>query len=335
MKLIDHEQGSDAWLDWRSNGVGASEVAALFNGRPFNIECVPEHNQDDAFTVEVSGTPYGTAYQLWAMKTGVMDPPDLSNNPAVKRGNRLEGEARNAANAFYGEMGLPATAEHDELPYLRASFDAVMSNGDTLEIKAPGKSVWSKIVAYGPPGYYVPQIAQQMVVRGADVGRFFAYQGDGSYLAYRFDRVGQMAELCDAIEPAVTAFWRCVENGTAPDKDPDKDVLEFDDPDWDAKAEAWLQAKAEEARLKADYEAAQADRKKLEAPLVDQLGGFASGVGAGVRVTRFTRKGSIDYQKALAAYQPDLDEDTLESYRKKGSNGVSVTDTRPKADSDA
>src|SRR5438876_1235420 len=58
---------SQLWHDLRAKHVGGSEVAALFNE-----------------------SPYLTRYQLWNIKAGLIEPPNLDDDERVQAGQFLE-----------------------------------------------------------------------------------------------------------------------------------------------------------------------------------------------------------------------------------------------------
>lgn len=82
MKVIDLSQRTPAWHQWRIAGVTASETPIIM-GR----------------------SPYKTPWRLWAEKTGFVLPEDLSNNPNVLRGIRLEPQARRAFENAHNDNG--------------------------------------------------------------------------------------------------------------------------------------------------------------------------------------------------------------------------------------
>ena len=102
MKVIDLSQRTPAWHQWRIAGVTASE-APIIMGR----------------------SPYKTPWRLWAEKTGFVLPEDLSNNPNVLRGIRLEPQARRAFENAHNDFLLPLCAEADHNVIFRASFDGI------------------------------------------------------------------------------------------------------------------------------------------------------------------------------------------------------------------
>ena len=93
MKVVNLSQRSPEWLAWRSQGVTASEAAAI-----------------------VGRSPYKTLWRLWAEKTGLCEPDDLSANPFVQRGLQCEDQVRrgpcgrsrsNARFIAWTRSGLP------------------------------------------------------------------------------------------------------------------------------------------------------------------------------------------------------------------------------------
>lgn len=88
MKLVNQNQGSASWLQWRNAGVTASDMPII-----------------------MGLSPYKTVFQLWLEKTGRANPPDLSGNPHVQRGHALEDVARQVAEDHLGEIILPACGE--------------------------------------------------------------------------------------------------------------------------------------------------------------------------------------------------------------------------------
>lgn len=325
MKIVEFEQRSPEWLRWRGEGIGASEVAALLNGSCLVLPYWAEHDGDREGEVVITGTPYGTPYRLWAVKTGVVQPEDLSSNPHVQRGIAQEDEARVAANARFKELGLSACAEDDDHPFIRVSFDALFSDGTPLEVKAPSDSVFERCKAEGPLGYQVPQVLDQMLVAGAKVGRQYLHKRGEEPLIFRFG--GPEAEEAMALlRLRQVAFWERVRSFDPPPLDPSMDVLNCgEDGLWVAAAGDWLKAKAGCDAAKEVLAAADAARKEAEGRLAAELAGFAVGEGAGVRVTQFIRQGAVDYKAVLAEFAPNVEADTLAGYRGNPSQQLRVT----------
>lgn len=336
MVLIDLVPGSKEWLAWREKGIGASEAATIMGENPFQ-----------------------TQYQLWAEKTGLVPPADLSNNPHVQRGVRYEEAARESFEATHRDFAIPLLAEHPEYRFIRASFDGISVDGYPLEIKCPSgrrleaarakhdgvKEGTYVPLTYGDMlemeiGYYYGQVQQQMLVAQAGFGILYIYDvenevGYGFIVRADLDYQDRLVEACGV-------FWQHVLDGTEPPHDPEKDVfkaeslldgadpfsLEEDHPwlAWQRAEVAWsaldAQIKGLEAQLK-ELKDAQAGSVK---EMVGLMGNFLRAEGLnGMQVTRFSRKGSIDYKAALDHYKPNVAEDALEAFRRKGADGVRIT----------
>src|SRR5947209_1406353 len=106
--LKDYET-REAWLDSRTHAIGASEVAALFT-------------DGDGFSL----SPHSTAYQLWAEKTGQVE-PEVPSYEGVELGHRFEPVIaeiyadRTGRKIWY--PGPFCVATHPEIPCFRATPD--------------------------------------------------------------------------------------------------------------------------------------------------------------------------------------------------------------------
>lgn len=191
------EQVSAAWLDARRAGVGGSDVAAI-----------------------MGLSAYKGAYTLWAEKSGLVEPEDISDRPAVHWGNVLEPvvgaeyRANHPGREVRRVNGLCSSLER---PWALASLDYEVRGEDgtwgVLEIKTVGfrrAPDWDE----GVPIYYQTQVQHYLDVTGrpfCDVAVLVAGQ---DYREYRIE-----ADAADqaAIRAAVDAFWAQVQSGEAPD----------------------------------------------------------------------------------------------------------------------
>jgi hypothetical protein len=70
-------------------------------------------------------------------------------------------------------------------------------------------------------------------------------------------------------------------------------------------------------KLKTQLEEIASAQKEIQAAMIKLMGEFKNSDVAGVKVSRFTKKGSIDYKRFLEEFFPKLDVDALaENYRK-------------------
>ncbi len=305
MKIINLTQGTQAWLDWRAQGVSATDVPTI-----------------------MGKNPYKTAYQLWLEKTGRANAPDLSNNPNVKRGHRLEPMAREFCENRDDEILLPVCAEDSELPILRASFDGLSSSGKPYEFKAPSDSRFADLEKEGTASatyeLYAWQVKTQCFIADAKEGVLFFYMEDERHLDFT---IKLTAEDMDAIDTAARRFWDCVQNDTPPPLDPERDVYiptsGEDQFRWETFSEQWLENQAQIKALEAELAPLKKSQDELKKAMCEMMGDFYTTDYAGVKVTRFARQGSIDYAKYCK--ELGIGADVLEPYRKKATWQSRVT----------
>ena len=150
MNVVNLAQRSPEWHQWRKSGVTASDACILL------------------------GSPYKTPWRLWSEKRGLLLEADLSSNPHVRRGVRMEPIARQRYEERHGELLLPVCAESSEIPILRASFDGLTDEGRPVEIKAPSERGFKDAVRLGMESElyqrYYAQVQTQIYVAEADSG---------------------------------------------------------------------------------------------------------------------------------------------------------------------
>jgi putative phage-type endonuclease len=307
MRLIDVIQRTPAWERWRAGGVTASE-AAIVLGR----------------------SPYKTPWRLWAERTGVAVPADLSQNPHVARGVALEDAARQWFEARHDTLLLPVCAESDTHPVLRASFDGIADDGAPVELKAPAEKTFAEVAAEGTASrayaLYWPQLQHQLYVADTDHG-WLVFYGDATRVL-EFPIARDEAFLSNELVPACLRFSEQIKKREAPPRDPQRDLFV---PEGAALAR-WTQ-------LAATYRALSAECEQLEAPLaalqerlagaqddlVELMGEFLLAEAAGIKVTRTRQSGAIDYKAALAQLLPGVDTAVLEAFRRPASERVRTT----------
>jgi putative phage-type endonuclease len=307
MRIVDINQRTPEWHTWRRQGVSASETATI-----------------------LGHSPYKTPWRLWAELIGKVLPEDLSHNPNVKRGIALEDEARADFEARHGAIVIPLCAESSEHPEIRASFDGIDDTGRPIEFKVPSERTFDEVMALGEESkaykLYFWQVQVQLYVADAQMGFLVFYQSPGVFREFEIQR--DETGLQTVIVPALLEFWQSVQNGLAPALDPARDIYVPSGADLDRWTE--LAGKYRHlAPIKADLEKQMKDLRTqmggIEDDLVDMMGEFLLAETAGIKVTRFAKRGSVDYKSVLAVVRPDLHEDDLEPYRRSPSEEVRIT----------
>lgn len=268
------EQNTQEWLELRRNHIGASDSPII-----------------------LGKSPWKTAYQLWEEKLGLREPPQM--NAAMKRGHELEPIARQAYNDYTGLCAEPEVVFHKEKKWMMASLDGLsLDRSVIVEIKCPGKKDHDLAACGEIPGKYYAQLQHQLATIDLNLLHYFSYR-DGDFHLIQVERDEKFIKDMIAQEES---FWKNLQDFTPPALC-EKDYHLREDAEWSLQAQQWAIVNAE---LK--------DAKNRERTLRESLIHLAQDnncQGAGVKVQKVVRKGTVDY-KAI----PELDGLNLDKYRK-------------------
>lgn len=178
-RYVDLEQGASAWHQWRGRGIGASDAPAIMGENPWK-----------------------SRKQLLREKLEHIRVPA---NEKMKRGTRLEPEARRLYTQTTGVDVHPACLEHKKFAWLHASVDGLSQDATTIvEIKC-GESVYRHSESKKTvPRYYVGQL--QHILAVTDLGEidFWCYLPNRSPVLLKVKRDRQyITHLLSAEQ----AFW--------------------------------------------------------------------------------------------------------------------------------
>jgi putative phage-type endonuclease len=204
----------EAWLAARAEGVGASEVAALF------------YDQDGRCV-----SPFQTAFSLWLEKTGQVPAIELDaewlewglllEEPIARRYERVTGRR-------IWQGGPYCVAVHATLPRMRATPDRwVIEAPDRggqglLQVKnthAFAKHDWDE----GPPDFIRIQVQSEMAVTARDWDSVAVLIGGNEFRTFDVDRDD---DFIREAEEQVRWFWSLVESGVAPPIDASQRTLD-------------------------------------------------------------------------------------------------------------
>lgn len=299
MRFVELDQRSDAWFDWRKNGITASESPVI-----------------------VGMSPYQTPWRLWAEKTGFMERPDLSGNPNVQRGVLLEDAVRERIAQEMCDIIEPACAEWDHDPIFRASFDGLTSSNLPVEIKCPSERVFEDVKTNRENSktfqLYNVQVQHQMLVADAPKGYLVFFCNDE---LLKFEILRDEAIIGEILTKG-REFFNCVVEKQEPELDPERDVYIPRDEDaktWLFLARDYRNIEEKIADLKAKIAMYEDQQVELKNSLKELCGNHVVVDFAGVAVRHSFVKGRVDYKKALEKSGVTLSEDQLETFRSKPS----------------
>lgn len=255
--LIELEQGSNEWLSWRRQHIGASDAGVI-------LGC----------------DPYKTPYQLWQEKLGMFTPEVTS---AMQYGKDNEEKARQYFNHEMNVNVIPRVMVHPMISYMAASLDGLSECRKVLlEIKCNGSKNHQIAKEQGLPPHHYAQVQHQMEVIGVNKCYYLSYVETDPVIIevlkdYRF--ISKM--LISQHE-----FWKCIEEFTPPTMS-NKDYMHISNPSFSDIAEEWRKTNQELRRL-------QEKERELKDTLINMCNGNSS-IGGGVKLSKRVRKGSIDY----------------------------------------
>lgn len=243
-------------------------------------------------------SPYDTPYSLWQRKLDLLAPTPMTR--PMERGHELEPLAREQTEQQLGLSLRPQVKFHETLPWMMATLDGLSEDEKTLvEIKCPGAVDHQTALSGQIPDKYFPQLQHQLEVCQLEKGFYFSYDGKAGVMIefYRDDKY---------IKKLITVekeFYTCMQDLTPPELT-DRDFVDMENPEWFILASKWKQ-------INSQLSALENEEKQLRESLIS-LCGNQSSKGGGVKVTRFLRKGSVDYGKI-----PQLKGLDIERFRKK------------------
>ena len=195
------------WIKARANrGIGGSEAAAI-----------------------VGASPWMTANDLWQIKTGEKTAKDISDDPFVQQGQRMESAIRELYRTYHPDYQVTYhrfdLLYQSDRPWLLATLDGEVTLPDKrkgiLECKTstPGSSAgWAKWDCQIPRNYEL-QLYHQMLATGFEFADLVALlinqEGDFVVRTYHFERSEHEEELSWLLNKE-TEFWQSVQNKTLP-----------------------------------------------------------------------------------------------------------------------
>jgi len=149
--IVEFEQGTHEWREWRHKGIGASDAPAIMGENRFK-----------------------SAAQLLQEKRGPVR--SSAQNQAMALGTQLEPEARRRYIVKTGREVRPLCLQSTRYDWLRASLDGFAINHDSVvEIKC-GQSVYRRAwESRSVPDYYYGQMQHILAVTNLDLLDFWCY----------------------------------------------------------------------------------------------------------------------------------------------------------------
>lgn len=294
-RIVNLQQGSPDWFDWRKQGITATDAVVLLDR-----------------------SPYKTYWRLWAEKSGFCDEVDLSGNPLVRRGKELEDEARAAAELLLQDILLPCCVESEFDPIFRASLDGYTSDGNPVELKVPSDAVWNAIMHEGTQSeayrMYWAQVQAQLLATGSKEGYLIFYH-EGNLHPFK---IHPDSQAIHTLVKRGRILMQQVRDYEEPPMNPERDVFiprEDAARNWLMAAEAYRNQTAKIESLKSEIAELEEKRRQHEQAMLGMMGDFLHAEYGGVSVTRFVKKGRVNSSKLIQDIQASGVKIDVDAYR--------------------
>lgn len=245
-------------------------------------------------------SPWKTPQQLWEEKMGLKQ--SSYENAAMQRGKQLEAQARKAFELETGLVVWPNVLIHPEHEFIIASLDGITMDGQAaVEIKCPGEKTHQIALNSEIPKHYQIQMQHQLAVTGLKEMFYYSYDGQNGITL----KVQRDDALIETLLEKEQEFFRCMQESTPLE-------TERSDLPWLKFAEEWKDIQRRKKSLKEQEEICRAS--------LIELTDNGPAKGGGIRVTQYSRKGRIAYDKILL-----LEEMDLEPYRQETVQAWKIT----------
>ena len=192
MKLLNLQQNSEEWNNWRKSNIGSSDAASILNVNPWK-----------------------SAQTLWLQKLNIVAEDEC--NLSMIRGIELEPIAR---KLYEKEVKIPfspvvmQSCEHD---FIIASLDGYNHElRKAIEIKCCGKTQHKQFIKGKVPKHYVAQLQHQMYVAELDEITLLAYNPQEEIEILSLKIIRDDLFIKDLIEKEIK-FKYCLENFISPE----------------------------------------------------------------------------------------------------------------------
>lgn len=275
--IIDLNQNSQQWLDWRRGKIGASDAPAIMGVSKFKtpLQLWEEH---------VYGKSQETTF-------------------AMQKGKEDEIIARLQFNLESSSFYDPTCIQSKKHPWMIASldgWDAAPKGGmpRILEIKSPGVEDHRTAITGKIPDHYYPQLQHQMMVSEEARAIYFSFR-DGMGVKIIVEK---NEEYCQSLLKKEEEFYEMLNSFKAPEAT-DRDIVEVKDDT------ALILARSYRA-VQSKLDDLLKEKEEIKEALIKSAGHPRANIG-GVKVRRDLMRGRVDYDKIEVLKEIDL-----EQYRK-------------------
>jgi len=276
LKVIDLEQSTPEWLEYRSSRIGASSAPII-----------------------MGTSPYKTASVLMQEMLGLIEKPDM--NGAMAWGHSKEESIRSHLEEELGELFQPKVVVHPEHEWMMASLDGLNFSEDTIcELKTCNEKIFAEALDGRVVPHYYDQIQHQLACCPGIEICYYVCLHKGNFASIKVTR--DEARIQEIIK-AEQEFYQKFLDGRVPDhkeKAPPTGYTIVEDEE----AIMLSTLLVNELALQKDLATSIKETKER---LLSKINDSSSFVG-NLRITRSDSAGSVDWKRVADDYSvSDLD----------------------------
>lgn len=166
---------------------------------------------------------YSTPYALWAEKTGLFEPEDISEKESVREGNDFEDYI---AHRFMEKSGLKVKRcnyllRNEDFPFAHADIDReVIGEPAGLECKSSSNyEIFHYCESNEIPPHFYCQMLHYMMVTGWKKWYLAVLCFGRGFYTFEIERTPEIEKEIKALAEIEEGFWKQVEENVAPDID--------------------------------------------------------------------------------------------------------------------
>ena len=255
-KIIELEQRSPAWHEFRLNHIGGSEAAII-----------------------MGTSSWGNKYDLWLEKLGLKEPSKFIS-PAMQRGIDLEATALMSFCNHIGIEMTPQVTVNLENDWMSASLDGLCTQNTTfVEIKCPGDDTHKVALNGDVPRQYYTQMQHQLAVTGLPYCYYYSFDGKDGVCIELVRNNTYIKELIQKEEE----FWYCVQNFIPPEDN--YQTLE---------TQEWKDLTQHYMNCKNNIDSLNQQMEEAKKQLISYTNGMNT-KGNGYKLSKIVKKGSVNY----------------------------------------
>lgn len=259
-------------------------------------------------------SPYQSPLDLYRIKTGEVERPDLSDRECVEIGTDIEAFIAGKYSERTGNKirRRPGTFRHKQHPFMVAHPDRTIDGQQTiLEVKnasAYTMSSWGPTGSDQVPDHYLVQVHHQMIVMDYPRAVLAALIGGNQLRWYEFERDPEMDKL---ITDGLCTFWYDhVEKRIPPEPSTIDDLNSLRDAGTSVVAEPAVAAAAVNLKgIRQQIKELEAEKAEFERILKDHMREHSTLLGADgstLATWKRSKEGRRFDEKAFAKAHPDL-----------------------------